>query len=756
MAHDRQGADPLVVDEDTSLGPSALLREGRARGGQGVRAWREQRAFAVHRALMDVKAAAHQVDVHLGALLRRMIAVRGYRRWGHAGVESYLVEELRQTSVRRFRYLVAIDGAIAERPLVKLGDAWRRGTVTVSRARELIRVMTPDNEEEWLRRASSMSVWRLKREVARALALHGEGGAAAGEGGEQCAQGIPPGGEAPQAAGPVEAGEERWSRRGFAATRPVDSAWQAAVETARRMAGFDLQVHDCVDDLLAEYMSGCRLPAGVPVRPVPERPVGLEVELEVGPEAREDAAAPWRQAQRRVDEAWEELRRLRDMGRTARLALDPLEGLGGRGGPDAADPADLHARIRWLLRVEQNIAWHECRLMGSMAALRFYARLGLPSLRAYAVEVMGVGGRTPFMLAALARGFQRLPRVEEAFRLGRITALEATEIMKVATGRTQSAWIARARSSTLAQLREEVAFVLAVDEPSGLPPERPLPGLGEGQRPCSAPAAGRTWATSGSAGGGPPGPARRGGAAGGAEGRAEGGCGEDDREVQTCAPETSGALATTVAYRTETWYSAFASDRPALFAALLSRKGPKRPVGFTAPEATARHWDLTLADCRAGWRLEEDGGVLSDTQCIALLVLNFMQVWAHPKVVRGSRAHRIFTRDGWRCQVPYCRSRANLNAHHMVFRSKGGCDKAWNLITVCRRHHEMIHAGIIRVAGRAPGSVRWLMGIGAGGAVREEYQSGTRVGCDPHWRPPGADKTVISPTDWRQACDATA
>ncbi|HEY3174826.1 MAG TPA: hypothetical protein VGK94_03600 [Candidatus Polarisedimenticolia bacterium] len=209
----------LVLDEDARLIPDSACEIPSARDRVGL--WRDAKAFEVHAALMSIRAAALAVDVCLARLMRLMASVSGYRQWGTAGFASYIMDDLRQGSPRRFRYLVAIDRAIVKRPLPRLGEAWRRGRATVAQARELIRVMRPGNEEEWLEAAASMSVWRLQRVVQRAVESHGGAG--------------PP---------DLEEGERRWRRKVFCATRSVDAAWQVALETSRRMAGFDLPVHE--------------------------------------------------------------------------------------------------------------------------------------------------------------------------------------------------------------------------------------------------------------------------------------------------------------------------------------------------------------------------------------------------------------------------------------------------------------------------------------------------------------------------------
>jgi hypothetical protein len=79
--------------------------------------------------------------------------------------------------------------------------------------------------------------------------------------------------------------------------------------------------------------------------------------------------------------------------------------------------------------------------------------------------------------------------------------------------------------------------------------------------------------------------------------------------------------------------------------------------------------------------------------------------------------HRVFERDGWRCTVPGCTSQRNLHAHHVLFRSAGGGDEEANLTTLCAFHHQRgVHAGVIRVSGRAPEGLVFELPLGRFGA----------------------------------------
>jgi hypothetical protein len=75
----------------------------------------------------------------------------------------------------------------------------------------------------------------------------------------------------------------------------------------------------------------------------------------------------------------------------------------------------------------------------------------------------------------------------------------------------------------------------------------------------------------------------------------------------------------------------------------------------------------------------------------------------------------VFARDGWRCQVPACSARRELQDHHVAFRSRGGSNARNNRIAICAAHHlHGVHAGVIRASGTAPHAVRWQLGVRAG------------------------------------------
>jgi hypothetical protein len=73
---------------------------------------------------------------------------------------------------------------------------------------------------------------------------------------------------------------------------------------------------------------------------------------------------------------------------------------------------------------------------------------------------------------------------------------------------------------------------------------------------------------------------------------------------------------------------------------------------------------------------------------------------------------RALMRKGGLCAVPGC-SRACVHVHHVVFRSRGGTDDAWNGVALCAVHHlHGVHMGYLEVAGRAGERLYWRFATG--------------------------------------------
>jgi hypothetical protein len=93
------------------------------------------------------------------------------------------------------------------------------------------------------------------------------------------------------------------------------------------------------------------------------------------------------------------------------------------------------------------------------------------------------------------------------------------------------------------------------------------------------------------------------------------------------------------------------------------------------------------------------------------LLAHVLHTWL--ELGESSKDYEICERDGWRCLVPGCTARRNLQGHHLEWRSHGGPDDPWNLGALCAFHHlRGVHLRRIRITGRAPDGLVFELPIG--------------------------------------------
>ena len=98
---------------------------------------------------------------------------------------------------------------------------------------------------------------------------------------------------------------------------------------------------------------------------------------------------------------------------------------------------------------------------------------------------------------------------------------------------------------------------------------------------------------------------------------------------------------------------------------------------------------------------------------VALLEDYLLTERIHLKVADN---YAILKRDHFQCQVPGCKCRRNLEVHHIIWRSKGGSDYDFNLITLCRQHHRHILHDLmaLKIEGTATHNLTFTFGSNSG------------------------------------------
>ncbi len=113
------------------------------------------------------------------------------------------------------------------------------------------------------------------------------------------------------------------------------------------------------------------------------------------------------------------------------------------------------------------------------------------------------------------------------------------------------------------------------------------------------------------------------------------------------------------------------------------------------------------------------------------VALDFLASYLPDWLVALKTKDPIASRERFRCAAPGCTQRCG-SGHHIQFRSQGGPDEAWNLVFLCFEHHILgVHAGVVRVHGRAPDHLVFELGIDKSGVPLEVWVNGSRATPSP-------------------------
>ncbi len=344
-------------------------------------------------------------------------------------------------------------------------------------------------------------------------------------------------------------------------------------------------------------------------------------------------------------------------------------------GLPCADPFELDARLRRAVELEQGLDAQIGPLLRIVARRGLHRARGLPTFEAYARERLGISPRKARALLRLERAADRCPDVTAAYREGRISWVQAHAIAPLLFLEGASfwgpGWVERAEFVSVRRLEDDVegALLLAESDPETFRLTGGVPAW-EGDEE----------------------------AAGGVDAEASAKSDGDDEDPD--APEA-----------------------PERQTGARPPSGETCRVSFGVPPDVARLFRAALSGVRR--RIEERGATqVTAGDVFEAMLDHALAAWEvrDPKLRAD---HRIFERDGWRCQFPGCSSLRNLHDHHIWFRSAGGGDDLANRLTLCAWHHlRGVHARIVRVLGRAPAKLRFELGVRREGRPLEVYGSG--------------------------------
>ena len=327
-----------------------------------------------------------------------------------------------------------------------------------------------------------------------------------------------------------------------------------------------------------------------------------------------------------------------------------------------------------------------------------WRRLGYATDRQYCEERLGMRRTAVWERITLARRCEGLPALAEAVSTMSIGFEAAGLVARVATPRTERAWIDRARVRMYKHLREEVRAVQA-DARLGVregtdhspPTDEEMKAYEDFERSVlSGELVERIVADGDTA------PER-----------------VDEAEIRIEDPASdaetnAGEPSPPIRISARPLFDADLRELADAIATAVQARRKRRTKGEVDLRIRA-HVDVArlYRAARERYRRLGEPGTFLTALCVW-----FWETWLDDLRQARAKWDAIHVRDRWRCASPGC-TRTLCTLHHILMRILGGDDRWENLLTLCDRCHlQNIHErGSLAVSGQAPHGLTFFFGV---------------------------------------------
>ena len=630
--------------------------------------------------LTAIRPAEALIVRRVAAVLAWLCDGHRYRQTGFATLAAFAKEFL-HVSHATARGRTRLDRLFKLSPSVE--RAFLRGELTACKVLALAPVIEskPEKAARWIPRARNLSVVQLRAAVKKTR--------------------------------PDADLEEPMSAIQFHAPPPFFLALDETADLARRRIGYNAPLHEVIEAILAENGYGDVEVAPKPKRESVPQPIILQGKPSVPTEA--------------VQRAGEALAELVVYLRKIAATCAPSP-------PSSFD--DALAQLDSLHALEKPLHLLQARLLRDLRDTRAVYVLGYRSIAEFAEKHLGVSERTARNMARDAELFEDMPAMKEEYLENRISLGKAQLVRLLTHGFDHEAFYQRAREVTHRQLSRETCFLLHLrrcfpELAMRFRGPLPEPGLEEAliarllkekqkrdgeeswtRKTIEAELVSRKIDP------------------------IEEGCSLDPAENPV------------VMYRLEALLDLLATayyDDPPTFDSRLPRtdrqtfSNAHKPemVRISAPPHTvAAFWAAIDQE------MEKLGPFSQTWQAAAELCSNAHDEWSLLDPEWKPKHVNVFTRDRFLCMAPGCPKRGDLHGHHMEYRSHGGSNHPWNLLTLCFMDHKYeVHAGHAKLSGRAPQALLWHLGCRPATEPYLILRGERIVGGTRYWggRPPPSD-----------------
>ena len=434
-------------------------------------------------------------DLRLGEVLTLFKKKKGEDYLGHRSIGTFAVEHL-SFSGRLASELMHNHEMFSTLQLTK--EAFRQGEITKSALRHLSKVLTPQNEADWLSKTRNLSLRALEMAVREALEEKGSVEEGGGEGSKPEKGNSPVGGNpetdsdsktgsssqsscsddafthcAPAIPSEESAGTDSFfsGKRSlppsngvmmyFKVSNRLAPAWDFALEHFRNKEHYNGPISGFVEALLAGYISSGKGSGGDSPTPLDSGKLPVFYRCYMREDERDedllidDPRIPAGKPQHSAEEDEEEEDPI-----PRRIIFPPSF----YENPETVE--DLAAKLIELGRNRQELDVAIGKILWAINDWGLYRILDYSQIEEYGKKRCDFPNPLLYRLMRLADGFRRRPLIEKAFEIGLLSREQARLILRISSEENERIWIdyaAHAPSVTLKEELERCARIIEYD-----------------------------------------------------------------------------------------------------------------------------------------------------------------------------------------------------------------------------------------------------------------------------------------------------
>ncbi|MGV8121990.1 MAG: HNH endonuclease [Candidatus Xenobiia bacterium LiM19] len=407
------------------------------------------------------------IDFRLGELLTLFKKKKGEDYMGHRYIGTFSVEHL-SFSGRLASELMRNSGLLSNLPLTK--EAYLQGEIKKSALRHLSRVLTPENEAEWIAKTKKLSLKALERMVKKALQKKEM---AEKSGNERSGPADADGSDSSGRDGSAGAGkadavesydnnipseESTELQKGLMMHLDVSirlaPVWDFALEQFRNGEQVNGSTSTFVEALLANYITSGKRAGNCSSAPAEESELPVFYRCHMKKPMR--CVEPY-DDDRQIPAGKSLPGSQEDEGCVTRQIIFPPSFYET---PETVE--DLADKLIELARYRQVLDVEMAKILWAMEYWDLYSVLGYSQIEEYGKKKCDLPNSMLYRLMRMADGFRRRPLIEKAFKVGLISREQARLILRISDEDNERIWIDYAAHSPSVTLKEELERCLRI------------------------------------------------------------------------------------------------------------------------------------------------------------------------------------------------------------------------------------------------------------------------------------------------------